>query len=155
MLEVELHSLVRVADVQFAVSVVVPVFHVQNGNPAVYPRGADLVAHMFPVLLDYAPVVPDLLKQEQIQFFHQFFRQVVAQEGDVVFHLPNFKHLLAALAGLAAKAPPFLFGRVVPPLLDVLPNREPQVVRVDTGSRRQHHAGVHLGKFDGVRLVEI
>src|SRR6266702_283703 len=123
---VEFIAFVQVLDIEFAIAPVVAVVYNEVGAAEVGHAGNDAIAHLLPVFLDDYPFIALFLIQIEVEIFNQVFGKVVAQERDIVLHFAYLENLLQSL---------FLFGRVVPALLDILEDLEAYVVRIEVGAR--------------------
>src|SRR5581483_8854035 len=153
--DVDLASLVDVAQVQLARLPVVPVLHLDVRHAKVRHAADDYLADLLRVLLDDDRLVVLHLVDVEIELLDELVGQVVPQERDVALELPHLEDLRAALAPLPAKAFALLVRGVVPASLDILEDLQADVVRVHVVLRRRHHPRVHPRELDVLVVAQL
>src|SRR5205823_14653608 len=153
-------AVVPVREEQLAPVLEIAVHHLDDGLAEVGELLEQLALHLLELAVDDLPAVPLLVEavDEQLLLDGEIGGEELVDESDVVVVLAHLEDLLPPQAQLLVPGPPgaqvvalvvlLAESSLVPALLDVPPQFDSELVRIDGARPRSHGAAVVVGVVD-------
>src|SRR3954465_6548906 len=165
-IDAQVHSVVAVREQQLAAVLEVRVDHLDDRLPEVGELLQELALYLLELAVEDTPAVRLLVEavDEQLLLGGEVGGEELVDEGDVVVVLADLEDLFApepellvpraARAQVVALVVLLAEPALVPAVLDMPPELDAELVRVDGAGARSHRAGVVIGVVDDLAVLE-